>query len=363
MPFLSFHYSFGAALQSYIRTSKPHHQRLSITQAQDIIQYESKFHAKYGRKSGAETTTSITQPASPIEKPKLHCVHGGSRCVTPSSPVSVPKKGREQHCVIPDPGYVKGVSLQKDNAGLTELHSQREENNENRTVLCVCSDVGLNQSADWSLRENNKGKFGELHEYNVRQLGEASNYPKHARALDSRQEESLRRQKEKEDSENREKEKIDFLKKLEDQGRQKMISEYLQLMYAQYGQTTPVNNAQTKPEPNSRTYKVSKQGRVYPVGTRSTVAKRSGSGSLQVVTKQTPIWHSAVRGVQGEKKIIFKPQPGEKGKNGVRFVNDWNNDLFTEYINSSERDTTRGNETDALQVSPRIPCFDSEVIK
>lgn len=164
--------------------------------------------------------------------------------------------------------------------------------------------------------------------------GGASNYPKHARALDPRQEESLRRQTEKEDIENRENEKIDFLKKLEDQGRQKMISEYLQVMYAQYGQTTPVNNAQTKPEPNSRTFKVSKQGRIYPVGTRSTVAKRSGSGSLQDNTKPTPILHSAVRGVQGDKKIIFKPQPGEKGKNGVRFVNDWNNDLFTEYINS-----------------------------
>ena len=363
MPFLSFHYSFGAAFQSYIRTSKPHHQRLSITQAQDIIQYESKFYAKYGRKSGAETTTNNTQPASPVEKPKLHYIHGGSRCVTPSSAVSVPKKGHEQHCVIPDPGYVKGVSLQKHKAGLTELHAQREENNENRTVLCVCSDVGLNQSADWSLRENNKDNFWALHEYNVRQPEEASNYPKHARALDPRQEESLRRQKEKEDSENREKEKIDFLKKLEDQGRQKMISEYLQLIYAQYGQTTPVNNAQTKPESNSRTFKVSKQGRVFPVGTRSTVAKWSGSGSLQVVTKPTPILHSAVRGVQGDKKIIFKPQTGEKGKNGVRFVNDWNNDLFTEYINSSERDTTRGNETDALQVSPRIPCFDSEVVK
>ena len=90
------------------------------------------------------------------------------------------------------------------------------------------------RQADWSLRENNKDNFWELHEY-VRQFGGASNYPKHARALDPRQEESLRRQKEKEDSENREKEKIDFLKKLEDQGRQKMISEYLQLMYAQYG--------------------------------------------------------------------------------------------------------------------------------
>ena len=65
-----------------------------------------------------------------------------------------------------------------------------------------------------------------------------SEEPKHARALDPRQEESLRRQTEREDIENRENEKIDFLKKLEDQGRQKMISEYLQVMYAQYGQTT-----------------------------------------------------------------------------------------------------------------------------
>ena len=164
---------------------------------------------------------------------------------------------------------VKGVSLQKDKAGLTELHPQREESNENRTVMCVCSDVGLNQSADWSLRENNKDNFWELHEYNVRQFGGASNYPKHARALDPREEESLRRRKKKEDIENREKEKIDFLEKLEDQGRQKMISEYLQVMYAQYGQTTPVNNAQTKPEPNSRTFKVSKQLRSHLSGWNS----------------------------------------------------------------------------------------------
>lgn len=362
MPFLSFHYSFGAAFQSY-RISKPHHQRLSIMQAQDIIQYESKFHAKYGRKSGAETTTNNTQPASQVEKSKLRYTHGGSRCVTPSTAVSVGKKAQDQHRFVPDPGYVKGMSLQKDKAGLTELHAQRDENNENQTALCLCNNAELNQSADWSMREDKKKNFGKLYECNLRLLGGASNYPTQARGLDARQEESLKRQKEKEETENQEKEKIDFLKELEDQGRQKMITEYLQLMYTRYGQRTPTNNAQTKPEPNSRTFKVSKQGRVYSVETRSTVAKKSGSGPLQITTRPTPILHSAARGAQGEKRIIFKAQPGEKGKNGVRFVNDWNNDLFTEYINSSERDTTRGNETDALQVSPRIPCSDRAVVK
>ena len=70
---------------------------------------------------------------------------------------------------------VKGVSLQKDKAGLTVLHAQREENNENRIVLRVCNNAGLNQSADWSLRENDKDNFWELHEYNVRQFRGASN--------------------------------------------------------------------------------------------------------------------------------------------------------------------------------------------
>ena len=173
--------------------------------------------------------------------------------------------------------------------------------------------------------------------------------------MNPKQEESLKRQKEKELSDDHEREKVKFLKELEDQKRQKMITEYLQHVYSQYGQQPSPQATSKKTEPNLRTYKVSKQGRVYSVVTRP--AEKPGSDVPQVITKPTPILHQAARGVQGDKKISFRPQPGAKGANGVRFFNDWNNSVFTEYINSPHGDTVDGNEKDKLQVNNKKKHF------
>ncbi|XP_068680841.1 serine/threonine-protein kinase par-1-like isoform X2 [Montipora foliosa] len=345
--------SFATAYQSYLRTTKPHHQRLSIMQAQEILHYESKFHSKYGRRSSTENSMNSTRPIKQSEKPKLYYSH--ARCISPSC-ASVPKKGHEQNCTFPEPGYIKGVSLQKDTTGSSQLTDKRDEYNEDQTPLSQSPIGGPNPSDESILQEDNNTMNYNLERFNEfpqRKLRGNSTLKTQPNGLNPEQEESLKRKKEKEDTESREREKVDFLKKLEDQERQKIITEYLQLMYSQNGQQTPTNNSRKKPEFNSRSFKVYKQGRVYSVVTRSPDA--TGSGSMQVISKPTPILHSVARGTQGEKKILIKSRPGGNSANGVRFVNDWNNNLFKEYINSSERDTTQVKEIDKLQM--KDPSF------
>ncbi|KAL9980414.1 hypothetical protein ACROYT_G009002 [Oculina patagonica] len=165
--------------------------------------------------------------------------------------------------------------------------------------------------------------------------------------LKPKQEESLKRQKEKEQTEGHERERVKFLKELEDQERQKIIAEYLQHVYSQYGKPTSPRAGNKKSEHNTRAYTVSKQGRVCSVGTRQT--EEHNPDVPQVVTRPAPIWHQTARGSPGDKKISFRAKQGITGTNGVRFFNEWNNSLFTEYINSPGGEGETGKEKDKLQ--------------
>ena len=338
-----------------MKNNKPHHQRLMIMQAQEILQHESKFHAKYGRRLNAENSTSNADSS----KQQENQVSRFSR-VSTATPTnfSIPKKTNQQQIVL-KPDYLKGVGLHRDQGEILISGFKREENIEKRAATCPGGLEGSNPSVDRRLREDNpikdKDNLEKLHESPIQANEADSLKPATPTRVDSRlspkQEESLKRQKEKEETEDREREKVKFLKNLEDQERQKIITEYLQHVYSQHGEQPSSHTMNKKAEQNSRTFKVSKQGRVYSVLTRQ--AEKPGSGEIQVVTKPMPILHAAARNSQGEKKVVFRPQ---QSVDSMRFFNDWTNNVLTEYINSSDgcdSNATDGKEKDKLLVSKK----------
>ena len=351
--------SFSAAYNSYLKISKPQHRRLSIMQAQEILQHESKFQLKYGRKlNAAEISTSNTDSNKSSDN-QVSRLDNASNSTHASVPVA--KKSNKQQYNIPKPGYLKGVKLHGDQREIILDGVKQEIIFEKQAAPSQDRLVGPNLSAERGYNEESKiknesekGNEIQVHSIDIlprptRPSPEAGfNHPTPETRLNPKQEESLKRQKEKEQTENHEREKKKFLKELEDQQRQKMIAEYLQHVYSQYGRSQPSPRAVNKPELNPRTYKVSKRGRVYSAITRP--AEKPGSDAPRVITRPTSILHQASKGAQGDKKIVFKTQTGAKATNGVRFVNDWNNSVFTEYINSSDVDTTDGKENDKLQV-------------
>ena len=352
--------SFSAAYNSYLKNSKPQHRRLSIMQAQEILQHESKFQIKYGRKLNAVEISTSNTDSNKFSDNQVSRLDNASNSKPASVPV--PKKSNKQQYNIRKPGYLKGVKLHGDQREIILAGVKREVVFEKQAAPSQDRLVGTNPSAERGYneestikKESEKGNEIQLHSIDglsrqTRPSPEAGfNHPTPETRLNPKQEESLKRQKEKEQTENHQREKKKFLKELEDQERQKMITEYLQHVYSQYGQSQPSPRAVNKPELNLRTYKVSQQGRVYSVTTRP--AEKPGSEAPRVIPRPTSILHQAAKGAQEDKKIVFKTQTGVKATNSVRFVNDWNKSVFTEYINSSNVDTTDGKkEEDKLQV-------------
>lgn len=330
-----------------MKNNKPQHLRLSIMQAQEILQHESKFHAKYGRRLSTEASTSNASNADlnkQLENQASRYSHANTATTTN---IPVPKKANEQQLGIPKPGYLKGVSLQsRDQREVLACGFKREENVEKQDESSHDHLVGPNPSAERSSHDDNPT--------NADLEGRSSVNPE-SRVIETRlkpkQEESLKRQKEKEQTDGYERERVKFLKELEDQERQKIVTEYLQHVYSQYGQSSPSPHAGSNKkagEFNTRSFKVSKQGRVYSVVTRP--PDKHSPDVPQVITKPAPILHQAARNPQGDKKIAFRAQPGVKGANGVRFFNEWNNSVFTDYINSSDNSTAMGRQKDKIQV-------------
>ena len=277
--------------------------------------------------------------------------------VTPTN-FSIPKKTNKQQLeiTIPRPGYLKGVSLHRDQREMLLSGLKREENIEKQAATRAGCLEGSNQSVERGLHEDNpiegKNNLEKLHESPIQTNEpdslESATPTRNDSRLSPKQEESLKRQKEKDETEEREREKVKFLKNLEDQERQKIITEYLQHVYSQHGQQSSHHTTNKKEEKISRTFKVSKQGRVYSVVTRQ--AEKPGSDEIQVITKPMPILHAATRNAQGEKKVVFRPQ---QSVDNVRFFNEWTNSVLTEYINSSDSDVVDGKEKDKLLVSEK----------
>ena len=352
--------SFSAAYQSFVKTKKPQHVRLSIMQAQEILQHESKFHAKYGRRLSTDVRASNVSNADSdkqTESQASRCSHAR----TETSPNAVQKRATVQQHSIAKPGQVRGVGLKRDQRETIVYDVKREENIEKQDYTSHDQPLPPYLSVAQNSHDNptDVDHDGVESEQKGRSCINEENRVIEAR-LKSKQEESLKRQKEKEQTEDHERERVKFLKELEDKERQKIITEYLQHVYSHNDQTPP-QSANKKSEHGTRPYKAPRQGRVYSTITRP--QKEHNPDVPHLITSPAPIWHHITRGSQGDKKISFRANQnknqGVTGTNGVRFFKEWNNSLFTDFINSSDGDAEMGKEKDNLQVKKFLYIGDS----
>lgn len=323
--------SFSAAYQSFAKTKKPQHIRLSVKQAQEILQHESKFHAKYGRRLSTEAGASNTSNAD-IDKQTQNQASRFSHASTGTSPNKVQQRAAVQQ--LSKPGYIKGVSFKRYQGKTIVCDVKREENIEKQEdsshdqiferYPSTARSSHDDNSIDPVLDTVESGQRDRSCINGESRVIEARLKPKH--------EESLKRQKEKEQTEDYERERLKFLRELEDQERQKIITEYLQEVYSHSGQTPSPQNGN----------KVSRQGRIYPSVPRP---QEEPNGEIHLmITRPAPILHQTARVSQRDKKISFRGKQGVTGTNGVRFFTEWNKSLFTDYINSSDGDAETGKE-------------------
>lgn len=328
--------SFSAAHQSFAKTMKPQHIRLSVKQAQEILQHESKFHAKYGRRLSTEAGTGNTSNAD-LDKQSENRASRFSHASTGTSPSEVQRRAAVQQ--LSKPGYIKGVSFKPYQGKTTVCDVKREENIEKQEDSSHDQIFERYPSTARSSHDDNpidpvldtveSGQRGSCINGESRVI-EARLKPKH--------EESLERQKDKEQIEDYERERVTFLRELEDQERKKIITKYLQQVYSHSGQT---------PSPQTGK-KVSRQGRIYPSVPRP---QEELNGEVHLmITRPALILHQTARVSQRDKKISFRGKQGVTGTNGVRFFTEWNKSLFTDYINSSDGDAEIGKEKEKLQV-------------
>lgn len=327
--------SFSAAYQSFAKTKKPQHIRLSVKQAQEILQHESKFHAKYGRRLSTEAGTSNTSNAD-IDKHTENRASHFSHASTGTSPNEVQQRAAGQQ--LSKPGCIKGVSFKRHQRKTIVGDVKREENIEKQEDSSRDQIFEPYPSTARSSHDDNPidlvpdtVESGQ----SDRSLINGESRVIEAR-LKSKHEESLKRQKEKEQTEDYERERL--LRELEDQERQKIITEYLQQVYSHSGQTPSPQTANT----------VSRQGRTYPSIPRP--QEEPNREVPLIITRPAPILHQHARVSQRDKKISFRAKQGVTGTNGVRFFSEWNRSLFTDYINSSDSDAEMGKEKEKLQV-------------
>ena len=340
--------SFSAAYESFVKTKKPQHVRLSIMQAHEILQHESKFRVKYGRRLSTDLSANNVSNADSDKETE----NQGSRfshASTGASPNAVQRRATMQQLSIAKPGHVEGVGLKRDQKESIVCDGKREENVEKQDYSSHDQLLAPYPSVAQS-SPNDNPTDAHLDPIESGQKGRSC-ISEESRVIEARlnpkQEESLKRQKEKEQTEGHEKERVKFLRELEDKERRKIITEYLQHVYSHQGQTAP-QTAIKKGEHDTRSYKVSRQGRVYSMTTR--LQEEHNPDVPHLITSPAPIWRPTARGSQGDKKISFKAKQGVAGTSGVRFFNEWNNSLFKDYINSSDGDTEMGKERDKLQV-------------
>lgn len=316
-------------------------------QAREILQHESKFHAKYGRRLSTDVTANNVSNADSGKQ-------------TGTSPNAVQKRATMQQLSIAKPGagQVRGVGLNRDQRETTVYDVKRGENIIEKQD-CTSHDQPLPPYLSVAQNPHDNPTDADHDAVESGQKGQScikeGNRVIEVR-IKSKQVESLKRQKEKEQTEGHERERVKFHKELEDKERQKIITEYLKHVYSRYDQTPP-QTANKKGEHDTRSNKVSRQGRVY-----STIARPQEEHNPDVprlITSPAPILHHTPRGSRGDKKVSFRANQGMTETNGVRFFKEWNNSLFTDYINSSDGDAEMGKEKDKLQVKKTLYVGDS----
>ena len=211
-------------------------------------------------------------------------------------------------------------------------------NSENKTITCVCSnqvesdDVAVPSSAPVA-QPNTRNVYCEL-------MGHALNREKTdgSGELSPRQHDSLKRKKQVELMLLAEKEKLKITKELQDKERIKMIQQYLDDVYVKPEAEQHMDNKEPRAP---RAYKVTRHGRLYSLLPRSeTAGLYCQGGPPKVVTKPTPILHSTHQTpnhctMGSTNRISFKNDgKPSTSRDNLRYCNDWNKRIFTNYVNS-----------------------------
>ena len=335
-----------------MKNKKPQHLRLSIMQAREIFQHESKFHAKYGRRLNTEASASNASNADSNKQSENQASRFSHASTGTTSNNPVQKKANEQSLSIHNQGYLKGVGVKLDQREMLVREDKWEENIVKQDEPTHNNQLVPYPSVERSPYDDNptNADIDKIESTKAESTNQESRVM--SIRLNQKQEESLKRQKQKEETEGHERERVKFLKELEDQERHKIITEYLQQVYSQNSQPPSPHAGNRKSEYSTPTHKGSKQGLDFSVATKP--AEEQNPDVPQVTTRPAPIWHQTARGTQGDKKISFKAKQGITGTNGVRFFNEWNNSLFIEYINSPGEDTETGKDKDKRQVNAKF---------
>ncbi|XP_022799841.1 serine/threonine-protein kinase par-1-like isoform X2 [Stylophora pistillata] len=335
--------SFSAAYQSYVKNKKtPQHPRQFLMQAQEILQPESKFHTKYGRRLGTENSNTNSDSSKQPENQESR--NSDENIVTHDQNNETHTKANFQ------PGihrYLKGMSLLRDQREVTESAINREENlREKKTVSSYERPAGPDLSVEPYFHDDRPTNTN-MDKVRVGTDGH-SNTSQDSRVIETKlrpqQEESLKRQKEKELLEDQERERAKLLQEIEDQKRKQIIMEYLANKYTR----NPAPPCGVGGQSNARPNNVPKQSHAHSMLTRSLDGQ--SSEILKVITKPVPILQ-ITKGSQAEKKIVFRGPNESTGTNDVRFHNEWNNSVFTKYINTSDGGADKGTEQDKCKMN------------
>ena len=324
----------------------PQHPRLSIMQAREILQLESKFHTKYGRRLGSEDSNSNPDSSKQPKNQVPH--HRDESIVTHDQKNETQTKTNFQ---LGMQNYFKGISSLREQREITACVNNREENLREKKNVSSCErQAGPDLSREPYFHDNRPDNIN-MDEVRVG-TDDHSATNQDSREVESKlrpqQEESIKRQKEKELLEYQERERTRFLQEIKDQERRQIITEYLQNVYTR----STAQPHSVRGQSGTRTNNVTRQGRAHSVPTRS--SDRQSSDVPQVITKPVPILQQATRDSQAEKRTVSFRGPNEsKATNAVRFFNEWSNSVFTEYINSSDSSADKGTEQHKFKVSGR----------
>lgn len=288
-------------------------------QALEILQRESKFQSKYGKRPDGTKQEKTSTTEEKIDEKTPSAVEGTA------IQNKIVRRERKPQNYFKASG-ISGLTLKEDHRDLY-LHATQC-----RWMKSEIVESGLLNKE----REPNKNP-----EEN-RRSASASSDAKDDKVVT--QEDSLKRQKQKELTEEVEREKQRIERELLDSERVKLIEQYLDDVYSRYAgmntTTLQLDNKTVEKERSSHSSsKMQKrQGQIYSWIPRK---KAQRSFSPGVSSKTPSILHTSGQPSQTfsighvSKKVDFKEkQPSDTHNNKVRYFNDWSKAAFINYVNS-----------------------------
>jgi hypothetical protein len=313
-------------------------------QAHEILQRESKFQSKYGKR----TENDLQEKGSYIDdKTDDRPASEG-----PSIQAKIVRREKKPQNYFKASG-ISGLTLKEDHRDLI-LHATQCRWMKNEIMESGLLNKDREPLSSKTPDENKRGTSG--------------NEVKDERL--TTQEDSLKRQRQKELTEEVEREKKRIERELLDSERVKLIEQYLDDVYTRYGVNTTTlqldNKCAGEKERLSHSKIPKRQGQIYSWLPRKKTAQRSFSPGL--ASKSPSILHSSNQPSQTfsighvKKKVDFKEKQATNSdcNSKVKYFNDWSKTAFINYVNSEgEFKVDEVNQDLSNKVSRRRPRCDT----